>query len=97
MQIRTRLDPLVDSLGLINFVVCLTGAIATMAVGLIRLPALATSRFEVLFGTLLITAVCLLFGIVGLLVFLTIMVRRATRPQADPRGWKIEERSRSLA
>ena len=97
MPVRTRLDPLVDSLGLINFVACHTGAVATMAVGLIHLPALATSRLEVLFGTLLVTAVCLLFGIVGLLVFLAIMVRRAIRPQADPRGSNIEGRSRSVA
>jgi hypothetical protein len=62
----------------------LAGAIATMSVVFVRLPALAASKMEVLFGTLLVTAVSLLFGIAGLLVILLLMVRRATRPRTDP-------------
>jgi hypothetical protein len=84
MPDRSKFDSLVESLGVAGFIACLTGAIATMSVVFVRLPALATSKVELLFGTLLVTAVSLLFGIAGLLVILLLMVRRGTRPRTDP-------------
>jgi hypothetical protein len=49
-----------------------------MVVVLIRVPVLAATKLEVLFGTLQGAAVSLLFGIVALLINLTLMIRRAS-------------------
>jgi hypothetical protein len=57
---------------------CGLGAVVGMYVVLVRLPALANSKLELLLGTLLGVAVSLLFAIAALLINLTIMVRRAT-------------------
>ena len=84
MRARSRIDSVVGFLGVVTFVLCLTGAVCSMFVVLIRVPTLASSRLELLFGTLLGTALGLLFAMVGLLVHLTVMVRRLARSQGEP-------------
>jgi hypothetical protein len=56
------------------------GALASMFVILVRVPALSTTRLEVLFGTLQGTAVALLFTLMALLVDLIYIVYRADHP-----------------
>jgi hypothetical protein len=84
MEVRPRLESIIRVLGIVTVVLCFVGAVGGMAVVLGRLPALATTRLELLFGTLQGVAVSLLFAIAGLLVNLTLMVRRATRTTAIP-------------
>jgi len=80
METRPRFEALLRSLGFAVMVLCGLGAVASIVVILVRVPALAVSKLDVLYGTLQGVAVGLLFGIVALLINLTIMVRRATRP-----------------
>ena len=58
---------------------CGVGALASLYIVLVRLPALTSSKLELLFGTLLGTAVGLLFGVVALMINLTYLVHRANR------------------
>jgi hypothetical protein len=84
MSTRSRIDAAIKPLGIIAGVLCGAGAVAAMFVVLVRVPAMANTRLETLFGTLQGTAVALLFSIAALLINLTYMVRRATRPMAVP-------------
>jgi hypothetical protein len=74
---------------------CGVGAVAGMIVVLVRVPALADTRLDVLFGTLQGAAVSLLFGIVALLINLTLMVRRATRQLATAGESRLDTRGDS--
>jgi len=65
-------------------VLCGVGAGAAIFVVLVRLPALAGTKLELLFGTLQGVAVGLLFAIAALLINLTSMVRQASRLSARP-------------
>ena len=76
-------------------ILCGAGAAAGLVVVLIRVPALAATKLEVLLGTLQGTAVCLLFGIVALLINLTLMIRRASvRLMAAPYAERAEAKGR---
>jgi hypothetical protein len=79
MSSRTKLDGVFKPLAVTCSVLCLVGAVASMFVVLVRVPALSSTKLEVLLGTLQGTAVGLLFGIAALLVNLTYMVHRAGR------------------
>src|SRR5262249_49860801 len=59
------------------------GALASMFVILVRIPALATTKWEVLSGTLQGTAVALLFVVVALLIDVIYLVHRASRSSLD--------------
>jgi hypothetical protein len=85
---RERVESLFRVLAIVGVFLCFAGAIVGMAVVIVRIPALAGTRLEVLFGTLQGVAVSLLFAIAALQINLTIMVRRATRPltAASPPG-----------
>jgi hypothetical protein len=98
MRTRTRLDSLIKSLAIICSGLCVVGAAAALFVVLVRLPTLASTKLDLLFGTLQGVAVGLLFAIVALLVNLTYMVRRASRQQALPPvgGGRIEAGQSSL-
>ncbi len=54
------------------------GALASMFIILVRVPALSTTKLEELMGTLEGAAVALLFAIMALLVNLTYMVHRVS-------------------
>jgi predicted transporter len=59
---------------------CLVGAAIAIYVVLVRIPALAGTKLDLLLGTLQGVAVGLLFAIAALLISLTHMIRRANRP-----------------
>jgi hypothetical protein len=82
MGMRPRFEALIRVLGIAGMFLCGVGAIAGMTVVLVRLPALAHTKLELLFGTLQGVAVSLLFAIAALMINLTIMVRRATHPSS---------------
>jgi hypothetical protein len=85
METRPRFEAGFKVLGLVGMFLCGVGAVAGMVVVLVRIPALAGTKLELLFGTLQGVAVSLLFAIAALLINLTVMVRRAThRPDAVP-------------
>ncbi len=86
MEMRPKFEALISVLGIVGVILCLVGAIAGMIVVLVRLPALAHTKLEMLFGVLEGTAVSLLFAIAALLIALTLMVRRATH-QPTPISW----------
>jgi hypothetical protein len=65
---------------------CLVGELACVFVILVRVPSVATTKLELLFGTLQAVSVGLLFGIALLLINLTYMVRRATNPPSPMTG-----------
>ena len=79
MSSRSKIDGVFKPLALTCSALCLVGAVASMFVVLVRVPALSSTKLESLFGTLQGTAVGLLFGIVALLVNLTYIVHRASR------------------
>jgi hypothetical protein len=59
------------------------GALASLFVILVRVPAMSTTKLEALFGTLQGVAVALLFAVMALLIDLIYMVYRANRPQTE--------------
>jgi hypothetical protein len=80
MGVRTRFDAMVKLLTLFATILCLVGAAAAMYVVLVRLPALAGTKLDLLLGTLQGVAVGLLFAIAALLIALTHVIRRANCP-----------------
>jgi hypothetical protein len=66
-------------LGIVAMSLSGVGAAAGMFIALVRVPALAGTKLELLLGTLLGAAVTLLFVVLALLINLTIMVYGATR------------------
>jgi uncharacterized membrane protein YhaH (DUF805 family) len=97
MKARTRSEYVVEILGISSIALCLTGAVVSMIVVIIRMPTLASSKWELLFGTIVGTALGLLFGIASLLLALTVMVRRLSRSQAELRDQVLAGQSRSIA
>jgi hypothetical protein len=83
---RRKFDRMLRPLTLLCVVLCLMGALASVFVILVRVPAVATTKLELLFGTLQGVSVALLFGIAALLVTLTYMVRRASNPPTPMAG-----------
>ena len=77
----SRIDAAIKPLALLCMALCGVGAVASLFVVLVRVPAVAGTKLDLLFGTLQGVAVGLLFGIVALLINLTYLVRRATRPK----------------
>ena len=92
MENRPRFEALLRVLGIVGIVLCFGGAIAGMTVVLVRVPALANTKLEMLFGVLQGVAVSLLFAIAALLIAIAallinirLMIRRAThQPSAIP-------------
>jgi hypothetical protein len=82
---RSKHDPALKPLVITLNVLAFVGALASMFVVLVRVPALSTTKLEALFGTLQGTAVALLFSIIALLIDLTYLVYRANRPLAGDR------------
>lgn len=79
MVLGRRLDPLWAGLSIVGAALCMLGAGASLFIVLVRVPVLAGTRLELLFGTLLGVAVGLLFAIAGLLIGLAHVLRRALR------------------
>ena len=80
MPTQSKIDAAIKPLRNLCMALCGVGAVASLFVILVRLPAVAATKLDLLFGTLQGVAVGLLFGIAALLVNLTYMVRRAVRP-----------------
>jgi hypothetical protein len=80
MGVRTRFDAMSKPLAAFAMALCLVGAAAAMYVVLVRLPALALTKLDLLLGTLQGVAVALLFAIAALLIALTHVIRRANCP-----------------
>lgn len=83
-------------LGAVAMFLSAVGALAGVFIILVRVPALAQTKMEELFGTLVGAAVSLLFVVLALLINLTIMVYGAVRRPADSDGWgspKVESRT----
>jgi hypothetical protein len=68
MGIRTRFDAMIRTLTVSASALCLVGAAAAFYVVLVRIPALASTKLDLLMGTLLGVAVGLLFAIAALLI-----------------------------
>jgi hypothetical protein len=84
MRVQSGLDAMMKSLRNLCMALCAVGASASGYVILVRLPSIASTKLDLLFGTLQGVAVGLLFAIAALLVNLTYMVRRENRPSANP-------------
>jgi hypothetical protein len=84
MWVRSRLDSVIKSLAIFSSALCAVGAAAAFFVILVRLPAIASTKLDLLLGTLQGVAVGLLFAIAALLINLTYMVRRANRKPTHP-------------
>ena len=80
MGVRTRLDVMMRNLAVFASALCLVGAAAAIYVVLVRIPALASTKLDLLLGTLQGVTVGLLFAIAALLICLTYTIRRANRP-----------------
>ena len=81
---RSRLDSSIKFLAILCSILCAVGAVTAIFVVLVRLPTMAGTKLELLFGTLQGVAVGLLFAIAALLINLTSMVRRASRLSTHP-------------
>jgi hypothetical protein len=81
---RSKFDAAIKSMAIFCSALCAVGAVASVFVILVRVPALSNTKLEVLFGTLQGAAVGLLFAIAALLVNLTYMVYRAGRLPSGP-------------
>jgi hypothetical protein len=79
MRIRSRIEMMMRPSVIVVGALCGVGALASLFIVLVRLPAMASSKLELLFGTLLGTAVGLLFAIAALMTNLTYLVHRANR------------------
>lgn len=86
MGTRPRFENFLRLLGAVVMLICALGAAASIYVVLVRVPALNQTKQEVLSGTLRGVAVGLLFGVVALLINLTLMARRAGLQLALPGG-----------
>ena len=80
MLARSKYAPALKPMVIGCNVLALVGALASMFVVLVRVPALSTTKLEALFGTLQGTAVALLFSVIALLIDLTYLVYRSNRP-----------------
>jgi predicted transporter len=80
MGVRTRFDAIGKTMAVFASALCLVGAAAAFYVVLVRIPALASTKLDLLLGTLHGVTVGLLFAIAALLICLTYMIRQANRP-----------------
>jgi hypothetical protein len=85
MLALSKYAPALKPMVIVCNVLAFTGALASLFVILVRVPALSTNKLEVLFGTLQGTAVALLFSVIALLIDLTYLVYRANRPAVGER------------
>jgi hypothetical protein len=76
----SRIDAAIKPLALLGMALCGVGVAVSLFVILVRLPALAVTKLDLLLGTLQGVAVGLLFAIVALLICLMYTIRRAARP-----------------
>ena len=83
---RPNIDGMLRPMTILCGCLCLVGELASIFVILVRVPAVATTKLELLFGTLLAVSVGLLFGIALLLLSLNYMLRRATNPPSPLTG-----------
>ncbi len=77
---RSKHDSSLRPVVILLNVLAAVGALASMFVVLVRVPALSATKLESLFGTLQGTAVALLFTVTALLIDLIYMVYRANCP-----------------
>lgn len=84
MQRRIQREALIRLLVLACSLFSGIGAIASVYIVLVRVPALANTRLEVMLGTLQGVGVGLLFAIAALLTNLTYLVWQAKRPSPLP-------------
>ena len=84
MRLRSKIASNARPLVILLCALSAVGALASVFVILVRVPALSSTKLEELFGTLQGEAVALLFVIVALLVNLTYMVHRASCPPSAP-------------
>jgi len=80
MSVRHRIEAAMRPLVIVLSSLCAVGALAAILVILIRVPPMASTKIDMVFGTLQGAAVALLFTITALLINLTSMVYRATQP-----------------
>jgi len=80
MGVRTRFDAMGKTLAVFASALCLVGAATAIYVVLVRIPALASTKLDLLLGTLHGVTVGLLFAIEALLISLTYTIRQANRP-----------------
>jgi hypothetical protein len=84
LQLSHSIDAVMKPLAICCVTLCAVGAAASLFVILVRVPAMASTKLDLLFGTLQGTAVALLFSITALLISLTYMLRRASRQPTLP-------------
>ena len=74
----TWIESRIQFFGKAGILLSLVGAVAGMFITLVRVPALAKTKLEVLLGTLQAGAFTLLFVVLALLIHLTLVVVQAT-------------------
>ncbi len=79
MKSQSRRDLLIKCLMIYTSVACAVGTAACLFIVLVRVPALAETKRDLLFGTLQGVAVSLLFAVTALLINLTFLVYRGRR------------------
>ncbi len=84
MRMRHRVEAAAKPLVIFFTFLAAVGALAAVFIVLVRVPAMASTKLEELFGTLQGAAVALLFVIMALLINLIAMVHRATRSSILP-------------
>ena len=84
MTWRPRSERLIKSLTVFTCSACGVGAAVGLFVVLVRVPALAETKRDLLFGTLVGVTVSLLFAVAALLVHLTYQVYRLARRSVGP-------------
>jgi hypothetical protein len=83
MRPRYWVESHIRSLGKAGIFLSSVGAVAGTYITLVRVPTLAQTKLEELFGTLLAMAVTLLFVVLGFLIQLTTAAFQATQYPAD--------------
>ena len=83
MRLRYWVENHIRFLGKAGIFLSGVGAVAGTYITLVRVPTLAQTKLEELFGTLLAMAVTLLFVALGFLIQLTTGAFQATRHPAD--------------
>ena len=83
MRLRYWVETHIRFLGKAGIFLSSVGAVAGTYITLVRVPNLAHTKLEELFGTLLASAVTLLFVVLGFLIQLTTGAFQTTRYRAD--------------
>lgn len=82
MGIGTKRNAVIRTLVILCTVFCSIGTTASLYVVLVRVPEIATTKLDVLFGTLLGVTLGLLFAIAALLTHCMVMLSRLNRSPA---------------